>query len=488
MKAINWKIILKSIGLLLSFETILLMVAMGVSAFYGEDTSPFLWALLLSIICCMLSFYFGKDAPRALSRRDGFIIVSFTWVIFSIIGMVPYITSGALPDVSSAFFETMSGFTTTGASSMPDVDVQPHGIVFWRSLTQLIGGVGIIFFTVAILPLMGEGEVKLFAVEATGPVHDKIHPRISVTARWIGIVYLSLTLLCILCIWLCGTSFFDAVNLAFATTATGGFSPHSELLHEYYHSPALEYTISFFMFASGINFSLLYFVFLKGKFRKMWQNVELRCYVFIVATVVIVTTLVLQMHPRFGYDMETNFRESLFTIVSMQTTTGFASCDYLQWPAMLMPFILVCMLCGACSGSTSGGFKCVRISMVYKVIKNELRHILHPHAVLPFKVNGNPVTSSVRQTLFAFLAIFAICTIAGTLALCLNGLEFDDALSISLSCVSNVGPAIGHYGPTQCWDVLSCFDKWVCSFLMLIGRLEIFPVLIIFTKGFWTKN
>lgn len=485
---LNWKMIFKAIGILLSFEIILLLASMAVSLYYHESVMPFVWPSVLATCLSAFFIYAGKDSGRSVSRRDGYIVVSTTWVVFSFIGMIPYLVDGALPNVASAFFETMSGFTSTGSTVMPDIDSKPHGILFWRSLTQWIGGIGIIFFTVAILPVIGEGEVKIFAAETTGPLHDKIHPRINVTARWIGTIYLMLTTGCTLCLYLCGIGGFDALNLSLTATGTGGFAPHSDLLHDVYHSPAVEYVLSFFMFCSGVNFTLLYWVIMKRRFIKLFQDNELRCYFIIVALSVIVSTITLQLHSKYSYDLERNFREALFTVISLQTTSGFASYDYVKWPFMLYPILLVCMVCGASSGSTSGGFKCVRISIIWHVIKNEFNNILHPHAVLPVKLNGRVISMSVRQTLLAFISLFIISILIGTIFLSFSGLHFNEALSISISCVSNVGPALGEFGPTQCWNILSDFDMWVCSILMLMGRLEIFPIFIIFTKHFWTRN
>ena len=459
----------------------------GVKAF----TPPIAIALLLGIIGVVL----GRNAGKKMGRKDGYIVVSSVWVLFTFIGMLPFLLDGHVPDVASAFFETMSGFTSTGATIIDNIDIMPKGLLFWRSLTQWIGGIGIVFFTIAILPAFGVGEVKLFAAESTGPLHDKVHPRISVTARWIGCVYLMLTFLCIASLILCGMSVFDAVNYAMCTTATGGYGTHSALLGDLYHSPAIEYVLIFFMFASGINYTLIYYTILKGKFKKFFDNAELKAYLIIVlgASFVCAVTLALN-DPQ--HHVEQALRQSLFTVISLQTTTGLATIDYTLWPVQLMPVLLFVMFAGACSGSTSGGFKCVRLSIIYRVLKNEFTHILHPRAVTPVRMNGNIVPHNIIQTLMGFVALFVCSLFLGAFILALNGVspnevhpDFDyyEAFGIAMSSISNVGPGMGYYGPVHSWSILTPMAKYVCAFLMLIGRLEIFPIMILFTRSFWKK-
>jgi trk system potassium uptake protein TrkH len=417
--------------------------------------------------------------------------------------MIPFILTESVPDASSAFFEAMSGFTSTGATIMDDIDSLPRGIIFWRSTTQWIGGIGIIFFTLAILPAFGVGEVKLFAAEATGPLHEKIHPRISVAVKWIGTVYLLLTVLCIASLFLCGMEFFDAVNIAMTTTGTGGFSPHAAFFHDQWHSPAIEYVTTIFMLLSGMNYTLLFYTILKGRFRKLFQNPELRVYMFIVFITTAACTVFIMIHNNNG-DLELSFREAIFTTVSIQTTTGFASCDYTLWPQMLMPILLFLMFAGACSGSTSGGFKCIRWAILWEGLHNEFRKILHPRVVAPVKLNNEVIPTSVQKTLLAFCVLFVGSLFLGAFILILCGVDtnyiathdqtivlrqdFTEAFSLSLSSLSNVGPAMDYYGPAHSWAVISPLAKIVCAFLMLIGRLEIFPILILFTKGFWKKE
>ena len=504
----NWKLIIKVIGILLSIEAGLMAVCMLVGYCYGECFYPFAWPTLGTCAVCLLCRLLSRNASSSMSRKDGYLVVTLSWIAFSLAGMFPFLLSGSLPDVASAFFETMSGFTSTGATVIDNCDAQPHSILMWRSLSQWIGGIGIIFFTIAILPAFGVGEVKLFAAEATGPMHNKVHPRISVTAKWIGSVYLLLTALCIVSLLVCGMDVFDAVNYSFVTTATGGFGTHSAMLHEAFHSPAIEYVLSFFMFISGVNYTLIYYTILRGHIRRFFHDAELRCFIIIFCSVTLVCTLALlsertdfagltfQGLPEFFSTLELSFRESLFTVLSLQTTTGLASCDYTTWPIMLMPPLLFVMFAGACSGSTSGGFKCVRWSIIFRFVRNELRRILHPRAVLPVRMNGQVIQPQVIHTLFAFVALFTGSLFIGAFVLAFFGVspdapreifDYEDALGLAMSSLSNVGPAMGYYGPAHSWAILTPLAKWVCSALMLVGRLEIFPVLVLFTRSFWKR-
>lgn len=493
---VNWKLIAKILGYLLFIEAGLMMLCQGVCWLYGEGIRAFLPPVMIALVLGAAGAAIGFKAGTKMGRKDGYIVVSVVWVLFTLIGMIPFLLDGHVPDVSSAFFETMSGFTSTGATIIDDLDAMPRGLLFWRSLTQWIGGIGIVFFTIAILPAFGVGEVKLFAAESTGPLHDKVHPRISVAARWIGGVYVALTILCVISLMLCGMNAFDAINYAFCTTATGGYGTHSALLGDYYHSPAIEYVLIFFMFVSGINYTLIYYTILKGKFKKFFGDAELRAYLIIAMGASLLCGGILAWYDP-THDVEAALRHSFFTVISMQTTTGLATVDYTLWPVQLMPVLLFVMFAGASSGSTSGGFKCVRLSIIYRVLKNEFTHILHPRAVTPVRMNGNIVPTTIVQTLLGFVALFVCSLFLGAFVLALSGVDPNDvhpnfdyyeAFGIAMSSISNVGPGMGYYGPVHSWAILSPLAKYVCSFLMLIGRLEIFPIILLFTHGFWKKG
>ena len=493
---INWRLISRIMGILLLIEAGLMILCQMVAFLYGEYLLPFALPILVATLLGAAGMYGGRNAGTNMGRKDGYIVVSMVWVLFTVIGMFPFLIDGCIPDPASAFFETMSGFTSTGATILDDVDSVPHCLLFWRSLTQWVGGIGIVFFTIAILPAFGVGDVKLFAAESTGPLHSKVHPRISVAVKWIGSVYVALTVLCIISLILCGMGIFDSVNYAMCCTATGGYGTHSALLHDQYNSASIEYVLIFFMFVSGINYTLIYYTILKGKIRQFLHDAEARAYLIIVLTATVICTLsLIGTTPEHG--LELSLRESLFTVISLQTTTGFASCDYTLWPVQLMPVLLFVMFAGACSGSTTGGFKCVRLSIIYRVLHNEFRHILHPRAVIPVRLNGTVVSPSIVQTLIGFITLFVAALFGGAFVLALFGVDPNDvhpnfnyyeAFGLAMSSLSNVGPGMEYYGPAHSWMILSAPAKYVCSFLMLIGRLEIFPIMLLFSSAFWKRN
>ncbi len=454
--------------------------------YYNEDDRwPFIIAAGVALLIGLTLNCIGRDADKRFSRRDGYLIVSLSWIVFSLVGMLPYVLSGYIPSVSDAFFETMSGFTTTGASILNDIEALPHGLLFWRSMTQWIGGLGIIFFTIAVLPVFGVGGVQLFAAEATGPRHDKVHPRISVTAKWIWSIYLGLTVVCAFLFSLGGMSVFDSICHSMATTATGGFSTRNASIAAF-DSAYIEYVTILFMFLSGINFTLLFLAFFKGRVGKLFSDTEFHWYASIVGVFTLVIALGLVIVR--GGQIEESFREALFQVVSVQTTTGFVSADYMLWPPVLWFLLSVVMYFGACAGSTSGAIKCVRIAMLLKVVRNEFLRIVHPNAVIPLRISGHVIHSKAKITLLAFFVLYVLVIFIGWVVMMALGLDFMDAYGVVVSSVSNVGPGLGNYSGIQSWAHLPDAAKWVSAFLMLIGRLELFSVLLLLTPGFWQKR
>ena len=429
----------------------------------------------------------GHRADNTLSRRDSYLLVTVTWVVFSLFGMLPFLVSGYISNITDAFFETMSGFTTTGATILDDVERLPHALLFWRTQTQWIGGLGIVFFTIAILPSMvGSGNVKVFAAEATGPLRSKMHPRLSTMAKWIWSIYLALTVGCVLSFYFAGMGWFDSINYAMTTTATGGFATHNESA-EFFQSPTIEYIAIVFQFLAGINFMMLYVSIFKMKPGNLFKSSEFKLYSGLVigATAWIAYLLM----TRNGYGLEHAFRSALFQVVSFITTTGLFSDDAALWPHITWVILGVLMFVGACSGSTTGGFKCVRAVMVFKVLRNEFHKLLHPNAVLPVKVDGVPVARSQLSTLLAFFAIFTLMIFLTATIMIASGIDNTNAITISLSCISNVGLTLGtQIGPEMSWSELPEYIKWLCSYLMLVGRLEIMSVLVLFTHEFWKDN
>lgn len=484
---VNFKIIYKILGSLLFIEASFMLLCLIMALAFEEDDIPtFSTSMLVTAFAGFMLRYMGRNAENRLSRRDSFLVVTLVWVVFSAFGTLPFLLGGYLHNFTDAYFENMSGFTTTGATIIDDVESMPHGILFWRSLTQWIGGLGIVFFTVALLPSLVGGSTKVFAAESTGPIKTKLHPRLSMSARWIWIVYLFITFACMGCYMLFGMDWFQGVNYAMASAATGGFAINNNST-EFFNSPALEYTTIFFCFLSGVNFTLLYFSAAKLKFRELCRDSEFRFYATIVLgfTAFVMAELILRNH----YDLEHAFRSALFQVVSFITTTGLYNDDAARWPHVTWVVLSLCMFIGACSGSTSGGLKCMRGVMLFKVVKNELRQRLHPNAVLPLKVNGNNIPDPQRVSLLAFLTAYLLLMLLMAFVMIAAGIDNTNAITICLSCLGNVGPTLGiEIGPTMSWSILPDFAKWMCSIMMLIGRLEIFTVLVILTPSFWTKN
>ena len=484
---VNFRIIWKIIGSLLFIEAFFMTWCLGIALWADEDDMlAFLLSIALTAGCGFLFLALGRKAENALSRRDAYVVVTAAWVIFSFFGMFPFLIHGSINNVTDAFFETMSGFTTTGASIIGNLESLPHGILFWRSLMQWIGGLGIVFFTIAILPSLVGGSVKVFAAEATGPIRAKMHPRLTTNAKWIWSVYLLLTLCCGLAFWMAGMDWFQATNYSMTTTATGGFSIHNEGI-VFFHSATIDYVSILFQFLSGVNFTLLYMVAIKMRFSALLKNSEFKFYIFVVAssTLWIMYLLV----SRMGYDLEHAFRNALFQVVSFITTTGMFNDEVGLWPHMTWIILGAIMYLGACAGSTSGGFKCVRSVMILKVVRNNFRQILHPNAVLPVKINGQNIPQAKLVSLLAFFSLTILMVLVTVTIMIVAGIDNTNAVVIALSSVSNVGPDLANQvGPSISWALLPDYIKWTLCLLMLMGRLEIMTVLVLFTRSFWKEN
>lgn len=484
---LNMKIIHKVIGTLLFIEAAMMAGCMGMAIYLGEDDSlAFIISVILTVLGGIIFKYIGRDADNSLGRREAYLLVTLTWIIFSLFGSFPYMISGYITNFTNAYFETISGFTTTGCSIIDDVEVLPHGLLFWRTMTQWIGGLGIVFFTIAIIPSLVGGNVKVFSAEATGPIRAKMHPRLGTTAKWIWSIYSLLTIGCGVCYYLAGMGLFDCLNYAMTTTATGGFSTHNASTG-YFHNPYIDYTAILFMFLSGTSFTLLYTTLFKGRIKQFFKNSEFRFYVIIILIATTIITLFLINDN--GYKVADAIRVSLFQVTSFITTTGIFNDDAAKWHHTTWVVLSICMFLGACSGSTSGGFKSIRAVMVITILKNEIKRILHPRAVLPVKVNGNNIPYSSQVTLLAFLTAYMFLCLFTYFCMILMGVDSTNSITIALSCAGNVGPTLGlEIGPTMSWNILSDGVKWLLSGLMLMGRLEIFTVLVLFTSAFWKEN
>ncbi len=503
---INYKLIYKVMGSLLFIEAAMTVACLAMAIFWQEDdTLAFAVTLIVTVTAALGLKFIGHGAENSMGKRDAYLLVTLTWTVFSILGALPFLVSGYITGYTDAFFETMSGFTTTGASVIDDVERLPHGLIFWRTMMQWIGGLGIVFFTIAILPSLVGGSMRVFSAEATGPMRSKMHPRLSTSAKAIWVVYILLTAGCAAGFYLAGLNVFDSLNYSMTITGTGGFATHNDGL-AVFRSEAVDYVAIGFMFFSGVNFTLMYMSVVKGKVKALWKDSELRFYLFLVVAATAIITLLL----RFGtsgtvdsaagsvasdaasgtaYDWADALRCALFQVVSFTTTTGIFNTDTSQFSHAVWIILAVCVFVGACSGSTSGGMKSVRGVMLLKIVRNEFKHIIHPRAILPVRIGeaGVPVQTQVR--LFVFLALYiAACVVAYVIFVCM-GLADSDALIIAISCASNIGLPLGlDSGSQMSWAALPVAGKWICTALMLIGRLEFFSVLVLFTPAFWKKN
>ena len=487
-RTFNTRMVFRTMGALLLIEAVFMALALGVSLWYGEaDSGVFLLSTIITLLAGVIGLLVGRGAESRMGEREGYVIVAMVWVVFSSFGLLPYYLSGQVPSLTDAWFESMSGFTTTGATIIPDLEVITHGLLFWRSLTQWIGGMGIIVLSIAILPIFGLNGMQLYAAEVSGLTYEKLSPRIADTAKMMWSIYLLLTATEVAALWLCGMDVFDAVCHSFSTIATGGFSTHNNSL-EFYDSAAIHYTVTFFMFVSGINFVLLIYL-LRGKARNFFQDEELRWYSIAVLVFALALTVGLYI-ARPGWTalhMERAFRDSLFTVISSMTSTGYTISDYMYWPVVAWVVIFFLMLTGACAGSTAGGIKWVRLSIIIKNGVAEFQRRIHPNAIVPVKLNEKAVPQQTINNIMAFL-IFYVFIIAVTVVIfCASGVNFDESIGAAVSAIGNVGISIGQFGPAGTYAEFPIVAKWVMSFVMLIGRLEIFTVLLLFTKALWRK-
>lgn len=471
-------------GALLMLFSLLMLPGVAFSLYYQSTD---LFALGIS---ALISFLFGfglystfSKQDQNIRKREGYLIVSMSWLFMSIFGMLPYLISGAVSSIPDAIFETVSGLTTTGATILTDIEGTPPGILFWRSMTQWIGGLGIIVLTVAIFPLLGIGGIELFVAEAPGPTSDKLHPRISETAKRLWFLYMGLTLFLGILYYLEGMTLFDAVNHCLTTMATGGFSTHTESMG--YFSPLIQYTALGFMFLSGTNYTIIYFGF-KGKFSKVWKSDEFKAY--LVAIIVFSLVLVCPIWYYTGEGFEKAFRDTAFQIISLVTTTGYVTVDYTAYHSGLTLVFFMMLFLGASAGSTSGGIKFIRHLAFFKNSWLEFKRIVHPRAVVPLKINGDRVTGKVITHIMNFLLIYLMIFVVGSIIISLMGYDILTSFGAVATSLGNVGPAIGRVGPVDNFAFFDPFSKIFLSFLMLLGRLELFTILVLFTPYFWRAN
>lgn len=481
---VNIRLIIEIIGRLLMIEGIFMWLCLPFSFYYQSNDH---WDIFLggciAVFSGSLLWFFTKTSVRSsFGKREAYIIVTLSWLVISIFGAIPFVLNGCIPNYTDAFFETISGFTTTGASILTDIEAMPKGLLFWRSLTHWIGGMGIIVLSLAIIPFLGIGGMQLFAAEAPGPTTEKLHPKITETAKRLWGIYLIFSIVETILLLFGGMNLFDSLCHTFGTMATGGFSTKNSSVSEF--SPYIQYVIIVFMFLAGTNFTLHYFG-LHLKFKKFWMNEEFRYYFLMVITATIIITLGLALST--SLDWETSFRDSLFQVVSIITTTGFVSSDYLVWPPVLWVIIFLLMFTGGCAGSTGGGIKAMRQLLLLKSSAVEFKRLIHPRALIPVRYNKKSVSPEIISNILAFFLLYMIVFAFGTLVMAAIGLDFSTSIGSVIATLGNIGPGIGNVGPIHNYASIPDFGKWFLSFLMLLGRLELFTVLVILSPAFWRK-
>ena len=495
---LNYKIIFHFLGLLLLFNGGFMLLSALVSLIYKDGvTFDLFLAGIATVIIGVVSMVLTRKHNKEMNKREGYIVVTFGWVMMSLCGALPYVFTGAIPSFTDAFFETMSGYTTTGASILNDIEAVPKGVLFWSSLTHWIGGMGIIVLAIAILPLLGIGGMQLFAAEAPGPSADKLHPRITDTAKRLWLIYFGYTAAETLLLNLAGMSFFDAINHAMCTLSTGGFSTKNASVAYWNDQPLIQYIIIVFMYLAGVNFVLSYFAF-KGKVQKIIADEEFKLYSKFIIIFTVIAALIIYFqadasistidHPMVWGKAESSFRHALFQVLSVITTTGFVSADYTLWSPFLVVFFFGLMFLGGSAGSTSGGVKVVRHLILIKNGFLEFKRTLHPNAILPVRYNKRAVSGDIVFNVLGFFILYMLSFIIGALVFSMFGIQFDAAIGLAASSLGNVGPALGDFGPVNNYSALPPLAKWWSAFLMLIGRLELFTVLILFTPFFWRNR
>lgn len=484
-------------GILLCMEGAFLLLTMIVSLFYEEnDWWAYLVSAAVSITTGRICIWLSKkhNSNRRFTRSDSFMIVTLSWVLFSIIGMLPFILVEKM-DVSSAFFETMSGFTTTGATVISDIDSITYALRFWRALTQWMGGLGIVVFSFALIPVSEMKNNNIFSAEVTGIGLDKIRPKIGSTARRLLAIYLILTIVCAGLYYIGPMNIYDAVCHALTTVATGGFSTHSASI-AYFHSGYIEYICAVFMVLSSINFSMFYYASIR-KWHVIRHNEEMRVFLTVVICMTGFFCLLFYFSPvaneslhTLPHGMEETFRTALFHVSSVISSTGFSAqkYDYVAWGAPYWMPTVVIMAVGACAGSTAGGMKIIRALICAKSVKNEFIRQLHPNAVLGIRINGNIVSEERIKNSLGFLFLYISLVVLGMTVLTYIGLDADTGLGACISSLSNVGPATGMCGPSGTFANVPALGKWLLSFYMLVGRLEIYTVLFLFVPVFWKER
>ncbi len=481
----NLKLSFNIVGVVLVFISLFMTLPVLVSYLYNE---PEIFDLSISFLITFISgitlYFFTKKFDREeLSHREAFFVVTLSWLVVAFFGAIPYILTGTFQSITDAYFESMAGFTTTGSSVLRDIEVVSKGVLFWRSITQWVGGMGIILFALAILPMLGTGGMQLFKAEVPEISVDRLKPRIIDTAKALWIIYVGLTTAATLTYMAGGMNLYDALCHSFTTLATGGFSTKNMSV-AHFNSAFIDYSTTFFMFLAGVNYSLYFYVF-RGSVSKLWKNSEFKFY---LAIVIIASVLIsINIWGTTYESISDSFRYSVFQVVSIMTTTGYATADFERWSSFAQIFLVILMLLGGMIGSTGGGIKQVRILLMLKQGYREMYQLIHPRAVTTLKLDGKFLTKEILGSIWGFLFLFIFICVVATIGMASVGTDIVTAATTVISAMCNVGPALGTAGPAENFASIPDIGKWILTLCMLTGRLEVYTVLILFIPNFWKK-
>ncbi|MBQ3616405.1 MAG: TrkH family potassium uptake protein [Anaerotignum sp.] len=480
----NYNMISYVLGSLLRIEGILMSIPMVLAFVYGESAAQ--KAFLITVVVCLaLGTLIRHKEPenKSIYGREGFVVVALSWIVMSLFGALPFYLSGAINGFINCFFETVSGFTTTGASILTEIEGLPMSILFWRSFTHWIGGMGILVFMLAILPMGDERSMYLMKAEAPGPMVSKLVPKVKSTAKLLYKIYIALTVIEMVLLLLGGMPLFDSVVNSFSTAGTGGFAILNSSIAGY-NNAYYEYVITIFMLLFGVNFNLYYLMILRD-FKSIWKNEELRYYVVIVvACIVLITGNIYSMYPTF----ESAFRHAAFQVAAIVTTTGFATANFDLWQEFSKTLIFCLTILGACAGSTGGGIKVSRLIILLKLAYREIRHIVHPRSVNLIKLDGYKVEEDVVRGVTGYIVVYVLLLLGSFILISFDNYDFTTSLTSVITCLGNVGPGFAMVGPVENFSFFSGFSKLVLCFDMLVGRLEIFPIIMLFAPSIWRKS
>ncbi len=478
----NYRMIGYLLGIILMIEAALMSLPLIVSLYYGEPLFPFIITMIIILVISLpLAIFKPKDTR--IYAKEGFITVAAGWILLSVFGALPFIIGNSIPNYIDALFETISGFTTTGASILSEIESLPKGILFWRSFTHWIGGMGVLVFILAILPSAGGQTMHLMRAEVPGPTKGKLVPKMKQTALILYGIYIVLTVIQIIALLCCGLSFYDAAVNSFATAGTGGFSVLNDSIAGY-NNTAAEWVIAVFMLLFGINFNIYFFILI-GKIGDILRSDELRTYLIIAfASTAVVAVNIAHSYEKLGHCL----RDAFFQTITIMTTTGFATTDFDLWPELSKTILVILMIVGACAGSTAGGLKVSRVLIIIKGISRELKRILRPRSVNVVRIDGEVVPDGTVNSAASYLTLYFSLILASMLTISIDGFDLESNITAVLACINNIGPGLGAVGPTGNYGGYSFFSKIILSFDMLLGRLEIMPMIILFSPTTWKKR